>query len=186
MKRAFDILVSLALGVATAPLWFAVAVAVRSASPGPILHRSKRVGRDGSLFTMYKFRTMRAGTPQLASHLLANPSQHLAPGGAFLRRASLDELPQLLNVLRGDMSLVGPRPALFNQENLIAAREAAGVASLLPGITGWAQINGRDELGVDEKVALDAEYAARRGFTFDARILFLTAWRAVRGHGVSH
>lgn len=186
MKRACDILASLVVGFATAPLWLATAAAVRLGSSGPILHRSRRVGRNGSLFTMYKFRTMREGTPQLASHLLADPASHLAPGGAFLRRSSLDELPQLLNVLRGEMSIVGPRPALFNQADLIAAREAAGVAALRPGITGWAQVNGRDELGVEAKAALDAEYASRQSLLFDARILCLTAYKALRGHGVSH
>jgi O-antigen biosynthesis protein WbqP len=135
---------------------------------------------------MYKFRTMRTDTPQVATHLLNDPSRYLSPVGGFLRRTSLDELPQILNVLKGEMSLVGPRPALFNQEDLVELRTRRGVHELVPGVTGWAQVNGRDELSIPAKVELDAEYLVRRGFWFDLKILVLTAWKAVRGSGVSH
>ena len=186
MKRPFDFLVALGLGVILAPLILALALLVRWTSPGPALFRSQRVGRNNVLFTMYKFRTMRTDTPQLATHLLENPAQFLSPIGALLRRTSLDELPQLFNVLRGDMSLVGPRPALFNQHDLVALRTEYGVDQLVPGITGWAQVNGRDELAIPDKVALDADYLHRRSFLFDLRILCLTAWKALHGSGVSH
>jgi len=135
---------------------------------------------------MYKFRTMRVDTPQVATHLMQDPGRFLTPVGAFLRRSSLDELPQLLNVLKGEMSLVGPRPALFNQDDLVAARTERGVEALLPGITGWAQVNGRDELPIPVKVEYDADYLRRAGFRFDLQILFLTLKKVVTGHGVSH
>lgn len=186
MKRAFDLAASVALALLLAPLLLLVALAVRLTSPGPALFRTQRVGRGNELFTMYKFRTMRTDTPQVATHLLADPSHYLSPVGGFLRRTSLDELPQLFNVIKGDMSLVGPRPALFNQDDLVALRTARGVHELLPGVTGWAQVNGRDELSIPSKVELDAEYLARRGFLFDLRILALTVWKALHGSGVSH
>lgn len=186
MKRAFDLAVALALALALAPLLLLVALAVRITSPGPALFRTQRVGRNNVLFTMYKFRTMRTDTPQVATHLLADPARYLSPVGGFLRRTSLDELPQLLNVIKGDMSLVGPRPALFNQDDLVALRTERGVQELVPGVTGWAQVNGRDELPIPAKVDLDAEYLARQGFWFDLRILLLTVWQALRGSGVSH
>ena len=186
MKRAFDLAVASALAVALAPVLLVVALAVRLTSPGPALFRTQRVGWHNVLFTMYKFRTMRTDTPQVATHLLNDPSRYLSPVGGFLRRTSLDELPQILNVLKGDMSLVGPRPALFNQEDLVELRTRRGVHELVPGVTGWAQVNGRDELSIPAKVELDAEYLVRRGFWFDLKILVLTAWKAVRGSGVSH
>lgn len=186
MKRAFDLAVACALAVALAPVLLAVALAVRLTSPGPALFRTQRVGRHNALFTMYKFRTMRTDTPQVATHLLNDPGRYLSPVGGFLRRTSLDELPQIFNVFTGDMSLVGPRPALFNQDDLVALRTERGVHELVPGVTGWAQVNGRDELSIPAKVELDAEYLARRSFWFDLQILMLTAWRAVRGSGVSH
>jgi len=186
VKRAFDLAVASALAVALAPVLLVVALAVRLTSPGPVLFRTQRVGRHNALFTMYKFRTMRTDTPQVATHLLNDPSRYLSPVGGFLRRTSLDELPQILNVLKGDMSLVGPRPALFNQEDLVELRTRRGVHELVPGVTGWAQVNGRDELSIPTKVELDAEYLVRRGFWFDLKILVLTAWKAVRGSGVSH
>lgn len=186
MKRAFDLAVASALVVALAPVFLIVALAVRITSPGPVLFFTRRVGRNNELFTMYKFRTMRTDTPQVATHLLADPARYLSPIGGFLRRTSLDELPQILNVLKGDMSLVGPRPALFNQDDLIALRTERGVHALVPGVTGWAQVNGRDELSIPAKVELDAEYLARRSFFFDLKILLLTAWKAVHGSGVSH
>lgn len=186
MKRAFDIgLAAFACIVVAIP--FAItALAVRLTSPGPAIYWSNRVGRFNRLFRMPKFRTMRIDTPAVATHLLANPATYLTPIGGFLRRSSLDELPQLWNILRGDMSFVGPRPALFNQDDLVALRSAHGVHELLPGLTGWAQINGRDELSIPDKVTLDAEYLRRRSVSFDLRILVLTAVRAFRGDGVSH
>jgi len=186
MKRVLDVVGSALLLLASAPLWVGVALAVKMTSAGPILYRTRRVGCHNELFTMYKFRTMRTDTPQVATHLLENPDLFLTPIGPFLRRTSFDELPQLINVLRGDMSLVGPRPALFNQHDLVELRTAKGVHRLLPGITGWAQINGRDELPIPAKVELDAEYLKRRGLLFDLKVLILTAWQALHGRGVSH
>lgn len=186
LKRAFDIVVALA-GLAVGwPLLAALALAVRLDSPGPAIHWSKRVGRGNRLFPMPKFRTMRTDTPDVATHLLEDPGRWITPLGRFLRRSSLDELPQLWSVLRGDMSLVGPRPALFNQDDLVALRTAAGVERLRPGVTGWAQINGRDELPIPEKVRLDREYLERMSFALDLRIIVATARAALTGRGVSH
>jgi O-antigen biosynthesis protein WbqP len=162
------------------------ALAVRLTSPGPVLYWSVRVGRGNQLFKMPKFRSMRIDTPAVATHLLTNPEQWLTPIGSFLRKSSLDELPQLWSILKGDMSFVGPRPALFNQDDLIALRTEAGVHDLVPGLTGWAQINGRDELPIPEKVKLDAEYLRRRSFSFDLEVLWLTARRVLMRDGVSH
>ena len=155
-------------------------------SPGPSLYWSDRVGRDNRIFRMPKFRTMRVGTPALPTHLLAAPASHLTPIGTLLRKSSLDEIPQLWTILKGDMSFVGPRPALFNQSDLIELRTARGVSQLLPGLTGWAQINGRDELPIPEKVRLDAEYLQRRSLWFDLRILWRTAFKVVAQDGVAH
>jgi O-antigen biosynthesis protein WbqP len=163
-----------------------VAVLVRLTSPGPVLYWSDRVGRYNKIFRMPKFRSMRIDTPAVATHLLRNPDQWLTPIGSFLRKSSLDELPQLWSILKGDMSFVGPRPALFNQEDLIALRSDAGVHELLPGLTGWAQINGRDELPIPDKVKLDIEYLQRHSFTFDLRILWMTVLKVLRRDGVSH
>lgn len=186
LKRAFDIVVALA-GLAVGwPVLVALAVAVRLDSPGPALHWSKRVGRRNRLFPMPKFRTMRTDTPDVATHLLDDPGRWITPLGRFLRRSSLDELPQLWSVLKGDMSLVGPRPALFNQDDLVALRTAAGVDQLRPGVTGWAQVNGRDELPIPEKVRLDREYLERMSFALDLRIIAATALTALTGRGVSH
>lgn len=186
MKRAFD----LVLGLVAVPLLLLptilVAVAIRLTSRGPVLYWSDRVGRDNRIFRMPKFRTMRIDTPAVATHLLSNPEQFLTPIGAFLRKTSLDEIPQLWSVLGGDMTLVGPRPALFNQDDLIELRTRAGVHRLVPGITGWAQINGRDTLSIPDKVALDADYLRRQSFAFDLRILFLTLKATIRGEGISH
>ncbi|WP_334164281.1 sugar transferase [Phenylobacterium sp.] len=186
MKRLLDIVGALAGLVVLWPVLLAVGVAVRLDSPGPALHWSRRVGRGNRIFPMPKFRTMRTDTPDVATHLLADPDQWITPLGRFLRRTSLDELPQLWSVLKGDMSLVGPRPALFNQDDLVALRTEAGVHRLRPGLTGWAQINGRDELPIPEKVRLDREYLERRSLAFDLRILLGTALAAVSGRGVSH
>lgn len=185
-KRVFDLLIAIpAAALLVIPL-LAVAAAVRATSPGPALFWSDRVGRGNRLFRMPKIRTMRVDTPAIATHLLTSPRQHLTPIGGLLRKTSLDEIPQLWSVIQGDMSIVGPRPALFNQDDLIAQRTAVGVHHLTPGITGWAQINGRDALSIPEKVAFDAVYLQRRGFWFDLRILLLTAWHALRGTGVTH
>jgi O-antigen biosynthesis protein WbqP len=186
MKRCLDLLLAAtALLLLAAPLVLLAAL-VRLTSPGPVLYWSDRVGRNNTIFRMPKFRSMRLGTPALATHLLPEPDQYLTPIGSFLRKSSLDELPQLWSVLTGEMSLVGPRPALFNQDDLIALRTQHGVHALVPGLTGWAQINGRDELPIPEKVKLDVEYLQRRSVWFDLRILWLTLVRVFRTDGVSH
>jgi O-antigen biosynthesis protein WbqP len=186
MTRLFDITVALCtLGFFTG-LIFLVALAVRLTSRGPVIYWSERVGQHNRRFMMPKFRTMRVGTPALATHLLTDPQAHLTPIGGFLRRTSLDELPQLWSILKGDISLVGPRPALYNQEDLIALRTEAGVHVLMPGLTGWAQVNGRDHLSIEEKVAMDAQYLARRSLVFDLMILWRTAIMVVRRAGVAH
>ncbi len=186
MKRLFDFaLACMACLMLSVPISL-VAIAVRLTSPGPALYWSDRVGRNNQLFKMPKFRSMRVGTPTVATHLLTNAGAYLTPIGSFLRRTSLDELPQLWNILRGDMSFVGPRPALFNQEELIAMRTACGVNEMLPGLTGWAQVNGRDELPIDQKVRLDAEYKVRQSMWFDMRILWLTFVKVLRREGVTH
>lgn len=186
LKRAFDI-VAAACGLAIGwPVLLALAVLVRLSSPGPAIHWSRRVGRHNREFRMPKFRSMRTDTPDVATHLLAEPGRWVTPVGRILRKLSLDELPQLWSVLVGDMSLVGPRPALFNQDDLIAMRTAAGVERLRPGVTGWAQVNGRDELPIAEKVRLDAEYLARGSLAFDLAIIAATVRQAITGRGVSH
>ncbi len=186
MKRLLDIVAALAGLVVLSPLLLGLALAVRVDSPGPALHWSRRVGRGNRIFAMPKFRSMRIGTPDVATHLLADPDQWVTPLGRFLRRTSLDELPQLWSVLAGDMSVVGPRPALFNQDDLVALRTAAGVDALRPGLTGWAQINGRDELPIPEKARLDREYLDRMSLAFDLKIIAATALAALSGRGVSH
>jgi O-antigen biosynthesis protein WbqP len=186
MKRLLDIVGALAGLVVLSPVLLGVALAVRLESPGPALHWSRRVGRYNRIFAMPKFRTMRTGAPDVATHLLVEPDAWVTPLGGFLRRTSLDELPQLWSVLVGQMSLVGPRPALFNQDDLVALRTEAGVDALRPGLTGWAQINGRDELPIPEKVRLDREYLERRSLAFDLRIMAGTALAAVSGRGVTH
>ena len=162
------------------------ALAVRLTSPGPVLYWSERVGRHNRIFKMPKFRSMRIDTPAVATHLLQNPDQWLTPIGSFLRKSSLDELPQLWSILKGDMSFVGPRPALFNQDDLIALRTERGVHELVPGLTGWAQVNGRDELPIPQKVALDAEYLQRQSLQFDLKILWMTVLKVLARDGVSH
>ena len=186
MKRWFDFLVAFTLLVVLCPVLLGVALLVRLTSPGPALYWSERVGRGNRLFKMPKFRSMRIDTPAVATHLLDNPASWLTPIGSFLRKSSLDELPQRWSILVGDMSLVGPRPALFNQEDLIAQRSALGVDDLVPGLTGWAQVNGRDELPIPQKVALDAEYLQRQSFWFDLRIVWLTVVKVLRRDGVAH
>ena len=186
MKRLFDLAVALVAAVFLAlPIVF-VALAVRLTSPGPALYWSDRVGCNNRIFKMPKFRSMRIDTPAVATHLLQNPDQWLTPIGSFLRKSSLDELPQLWSILKGDMSFVGPRPALFNQEDLIALRTEKGVHELVPGLTGWAQVNGRDELPTPQKVALDAEYLQRRSLLFDLKVLWMTTLKVLVRDGVSH
>lgn len=186
MKRLFDLLLALVALVPLSLPLLLVAIAVRLTSPGPVLYWSDRVGRHNRIFKMPKFRSMRIGTPAVATHLLQDPDAWLTPIGSFLRKSSLDELPQLWSILKGDMSFVGPRPALFNQDDLIALRTEAGVHELPPGLTGWAQVNGRDELPIPQKVALDAAYLDRRSLAFDVYILWLTAMKVIRREGVSH
>lgn len=186
MKRVFDLLLVVVAGFLLLVLLLLTAALVRLTSPGPILYWSDRVGRKNRIFRMPKFRSMRVGTPAVATHLLADPKAYLTPIGSFLRKSSLDELPQLWSILVGDMSFVGPRPALFNQDDLISLRTERGVHELLPGLTGWAQVNGRDELPIPEKVELDVAYLTRRSFLFDLRILWLTSVKVLRRDGVAH
>ncbi|MBU3595992.1 sugar transferase [Polynucleobacter sp. 86C-FISCH] len=186
MKRLFDIFLAAAVGlVFLLPLCILV-VLVRLSSKGPAIYWSDRVGRDNRIFKMAKLRTMKVDAPVVATHLLADPKSQLTPIGGFLRKSSLDEIPQLWNILRGDMSFVGPRPALFNQDDLIASRTQYGVEKLTPGLTGWAQLNGRDELSIDEKVKFDYEYLQNQSFLFDLKILWLTGLQVIRAKGVSH
>jgi len=186
VKRLFDLILGLVAATVLLVIVAVVAMLVRLTSPGPALYWSDRVGRHNKIFKMPKFRSMRVGTPALATHLLDNPKAHLTPIGSFLRKSSLDELPQLWSILVGDMSFVGPRPALFNQHDLIELRTQYGVHTLVPGLTGWAQVNGRDEIPIPQKVALDAEYLQRQGFWFDIKILWLTFLKVVQRDGVSH
>lgn len=186
MKRVFDIVLGcLAALVLLVPVLL-VAIAVRLTSQGPALYWSDRVGRNNVIFKMPKFRSMRVGTPAVATHLLADARSHLTPIGSFLRKSSLDELPQLWSILAGHMSFVGPRPALFNQQDLIDLRTEQGVHTLVPGLTGWAQVNGRDELPIPDKVKLDVAYLQRQSLWFDIRILWLTFIKVLRRDGVSH
>ena len=186
MKRCVDLLLLLiAIIVLCLPMGF-LAVLVRISSTGPALYWSDRVGRNNIIFRMPKFRTMQSGTPAVATHLLANPQAYLTPIGGFLRKTSLDELPQLWSILLGDMSFVGPRPALFNQHDLIGLRAQAGVDKLLPGLTGWAQVNGRDDLSIADKVALDVEYLQKKSLAFDAKIIILTVFRVLSRDNVTH
>ena len=186
MKRLFDIVFSIVLLVILLMPMILIAIAVKASSVGKILYWSDRVGRDNIVFKMPKFRSMVTNTPAMATHLLKNPKSTLTPIGNFLRRYSLDEFPQLWSIIKGDMSFVGPRPALFNQEDLISLRSTQGVDKILPGLTGWAQINGRDELPIAEKVKMDAEYLERRSFFFDLKILWLTFLKVARKDGISH
>ena len=186
MKRLFDLLLALCAGAILLLPVLLVALAVRLTSKGPALYWSDRVGRHNRIFRMPKFRSMRIDTPAVATHLLTDPGKYLTPIGPFLRKSSLDELPQLWSILRGDMSFVGPRPALFNQDDLITLRTRQGVDELVPGLTGWAQVNGRDELPIPQKVALDAEYLQRQSLWFDVRILWMTFVKVLRRDGVTH
>jgi len=186
MKRAFDLFFGVILLLSLVIMMLFIAIVIRLTSKGPSLYWSDRVGKNNKIFKMPKFRSMLADAPAVATHLLDNPDVYLSPIGGFLRRSSLDELPQLFSVLKGDMSFVGPRPALFNQDDLIKLRTNNGVNKLLPGITGWAQVNGRDELSIPNKVDLDTEYLDRQSFWFDMKILWLTFLKVMRRDGVSH
>jgi O-antigen biosynthesis protein WbqP len=186
VKRLFDLIIA-AISVVILIIPFTMVwVAIRLTSAGPVLYWSDRVGQRNSIFRMPKFRSMRVGTPAVATHLLNDPNVYLTPIGSFLRKSSLDELPQLWSILKGDMSFVGPRPALFNQDDLIVLRTEAGVDKLLPGLTGWAQVNGRDELPVPQKVALDVEYMQRQSLWFDIKIMWMTVLKVLKRDGVSH
>ena len=186
MKRLFNLVMSFLALTIFSPLIILVSLLVKLTSKGPILYWSDRIGRDNIIFEMPKFRTMQVGTPAVATHLLSDSTQYLTPVGSFLRKSSLDELPQLWSILMGDMSFVGPRPALFNQDDLIALRTQHGVNQLLPGLTGWAQVNGRDELSIPIKVQYEVEYLQKQSFWFDMKILGLTFLKVVRRAGVSH
>jgi O-antigen biosynthesis protein WbqP len=186
MKRIFDLFTGIVLLVFLVVPMLLISIAVRLSSQGSALYWSDRVGKNNKIFKMPKFRSMLTDTPDVATHLLDNPDTYLSPIGGFLRRSSLDEISQLFSVLKGDMSFVGPRPALYNQDDLIALRTEKGVDKLLPGITGWAQVNGRDELSIPDKVELDVEYLNRQSFWFDIKILWMTFLKVVKRDGVSH
>ena len=182
----FDLLLSIMTSILLLAIILLVAIVVKSTSTGPILYWSNRIGRNNNMFKMPKFRTMQIDTPAVATHLLLNPKQFLTPIGSFLRKSSLDELPQLWSIIVGDMSFVGPRPALFNQDDLVALRTRCGVDKLMPGLTGWAQINGRDELPIPQKVALDVFYLQHQSFLFDIKIILLTFIKVINRSGVVH
>jgi len=186
MKRIFDLLLGIVIFVMLTIPMLLISIAVHLSSKGPALYWSDRIGKNNKIFKMPKFRSMMIDTPAVATHILSNPDAYLSPIGSFLRRFSLDELPQLFSVLKGDMSFVGPRPALYNQDELISLRTQKGVDKLLPGITGWAQVNGRDDLSIPDKVALDVEYMNRQSFWFDIRILWITFLKVIKRDGVSH
>lgn len=186
MKRIFDLALAIILLILLGPPMLLIAAFIKLKSKGPAFFWTDRVGINNNIFKMVKFRTMRTDTPQLATHLMKNPQDYLIPGGKFLRKLSLDELPQLFNVLKGEMSFVGPRPALFNQDDLVALRTTKKVHKLMPGITGWAQVNGRDDLPIPQKVAFDEQYLYRRSFWFDLYIIFLTVLKVIKKEGVRH
>jgi len=185
-KRIFDIVFSVILSVICMPVFFVIILFIRFTSKGPILHWSKRIGKNNTIFLMPKFRSMYVDTPQVATHLLTDSQSHITPVGSFLRKSSLDELPQLWSILKGYMSFVGPRPALYNQDDLVDLRTQKGIHVLLPGVTGWAQINGRDELPIPVKVEFDKEYLVQRSFFFDLKIIFLTVLKVFKRDGITH
>jgi O-antigen biosynthesis protein WbqP len=186
MKRFFDLLFAVILLILFSAPMLIIAFIIKSTSRGPVLYWSDRIGRYNKIFKMPKFRTMRMDTPPVATHLLPNPEQYITPVGGWLRKTSLDEIPQLISVLKGNMSFVGPRPALFNQDDLVALRTSKNIHTLIPGITGWAQINGRDELPIPVKVEHDLYYFEHRSFLFDIRILVMTLFNVIKGKGVTH
>jgi O-antigen biosynthesis protein WbqP len=185
-KRVFDLILALILSLTLFPLLLLFGLLIKLTSKGPVIHWSSRVGKDNCIFRMPKLRSMRIDTPQVATHLLSESSVYLTPIGSFLRRTSLDELPQLFSILAGDLSFVGPRPALFNQEDLISLRTERGIHRLVPGLTGWAQVNGRDELPIPVKVQFDLEYLQRRSLAFDLQIIGMTILKVLRSEGVMH
>ena len=184
MKRVFDFIMSLLGIIVLSPIIIVLIVLVKLTSKGPVLFKQRRIGKDNKEFYIYKFRTMRVDTPNVATHLLENPDQYITPIGKFMRKTSLDELPQLFNILKGEMSIVGPRPALYNQLDLKEKRTELGIHRLLPGLTGWAQINGRDEIPLEVKVKLDKEYLDKRSFSMDLKIIFLTLFKVLKSEGV--
>ena len=186
MKRTFDLVFALVLISTLFSILILIVIFIKLSSKGPVLYWSDRVGKNNRIFRMPKFRTMKTKTPEIATHLMKNPKQFLSPIGGFLRQTSLDELPQLLSILKGDMSFVGPRPALYNQEDLINLRSDHGLHKLIPGLTGWAQVNGRDDLSIPEKVLLEVEYVNKKSFWFDLKILWLTFLKVINRRGVSH
>ena len=186
MKRIFDIVLATIILIVFFLPMLIIALSVKLTSKGPVLYWSDRVGKKNTIFKMPKFRTMKADTPAMATHLMANPELYCTPVGSFLRKRSLDELPQLYSVLKGDMSFVGPRPALYNQDDLIELRTKKGIHKLIPGITGWAQINGRDDLPIPEKVDLDEYYLNHHSFIFDLKTLFMTFLSVMNGQGIQH
>lgn len=186
MKRIFDLILGLVLVVLFSIFMLVIAALIRLMSKGPAIFWTDRVGRNNVIFKMAKFRTMKLNTPQIATHLMENPKRYLIPGGEFLRKYSLDELPQLFNVLKGEMSFVGPRPALFNQNDLVELRTEKNIHELVPGVTGWAQVNGRDDLSIPVKVSFDEYYFKHHSFAFDHYIIFLTAIKIIRREGVQH
>lgn len=185
-KRLFDVFFSMIGIIAFFPLMLAIATAVKLTSKGPIIYWSNRIGRNNIVFQMPKFRTMVINTPAVATHLLQNPERCLTQIGSFLRSFSLDELPQFYSILKGDMSVVGPRPALFNQDDLIKLRTENGIHMLVPGVTGWAQVNGRDDVSIEEKVEIEKEYIQKKGFLFDVRIILITIRNVIFRKGISH
>lgn len=186
MKRLFDVILALNLCLFLFPVIALIGLAIKISSKGPVFYWSDRVGRENKVFRMPKFRTMELAAPVIATHMLQNPDKWLTPIGGFIRRSSLDELPQLWSILKGDMSFVGPRPALFNQTELIEFRTRLGLDAIFPGLTGWAQVNGRDELPIAKKVEFDYEYLQRQSLVFDLKIMWLTLLKVFRRDGVSH
>ncbi len=186
MKRAFDLIMASLLTCVLCVPMLIIAVLVKADSRGPVLYWSDRIGASNTIFKMPKFRTMRMNTPAVATHLLSNPESYVTPAGAFLRKFSLDELPQLWSILKGDMSFIGPRPALFNQDDLIKLRTEKGIHKLVPGVTGWAQVNGRDDISIPEKVNYELFYLKNKSFLMDLKILYLTALKVTRAEGVRH
>ncbi|EGT3617003.1 sugar transferase [Clostridium perfringens] len=185
MKRIFDFSMSFIAIIVFSPIILIISLLVKSTSKGPVFFKQRRIGKDNKEFNILKFRTMRVDTPNIATHLLKDPSAFITPVGKFLRKTSLDELPQLINILKGEMSIVGPRPALYNQYDLKDMRTEVGVHTLIPGLTGWAQINGRDEIPLEEKVALDKEYMNMQNFWMDIKIIFMTIFKVAKSEGVS-
>lgn len=186
MKRFFDLILSVTAALLLLPVIITVSIAIKLTSKGPALYWSDRIGKNNDIFRMPKFRSMKTDTPAVATHLLKNSDSMLTPIGGFLRKSSLDELPQLWSIIKGDMSIVGPRPALFNQDDLIALRTEQGIHKIKPGLTGWAQINGRDELPIPEKVTFDFEYMQKQSFFLDLKIIWLTILKVIKSDGVSH